>query len=197
MSNVIIGKPNIVLIGGGGHCSSVIDIIEKEGRYNILGILDNKQGELLGYPIIGDDSLINELISDNTFFIITVGQIKTYEIRERIAKKLEESKAKLATIISPLAYVSKHADIGVGTIVMHGSIVNAQAKVGKHCILNTKSNIEHGVVINDFCHISTCVVVNGDSTIGRGVFLGSNSTISNGIIIKEDSIISAGKFVKK
>ncbi len=194
-----IDKPYIVLIGGGGHCVSVIDVIEKEDKYIIKGILDSNKEEsnVLGYPILGRDEKISELIDENTYFLITVGQIKNYSIRKKISEKLNKSKAKLATVISPYAYVSSHAIIKEGSVVMHQAFVNAKSIVGKHCIINTKANIEHGVEVKDFCHISTCSVINGDSFVEEGTFIGSNATISNGVIIKKDSVISAGKFIKK
>ena len=189
---------NIVLVGGGGHCISVIDIIENGNEFNILGILDSnsKENNLLGYKILGGDNLIPELVNENTYFLITVGQVKSYSIRKKISKILIENNAKLATVISSLAYVSNHASIEEGTVIMNQAVVNAKSKIGKNCIINTMSNIEHGVLIGDFCHISTCAVVNGESVIGNGTFIGSNATISNGISIKDNSIISAGKFVK-
>ena len=191
-------KPNLVLIGGGGHCISVIDIIENGNEFNILGILDSNiiENNILGYKILGGDDLIPELVNENTYFLITVGQIKSYSIRKKISKILTENNAKLATVISSLAYVSKHASIEEGTVIMNHAVVNAKSKIGKNCIINTMSNIEHGVLIGDFCHISTCAVVNGESVIGNDTFIGSNATISNNIIIKENSIISAGKFIK-
>ena len=191
-------KKNIVLIGGGGHCISAIDIIENENKFNILGILDSniKENNILGYKILGGDNLIPELVNKDTYFLITVGQIKSYSTRKKIAKILIENKAKLATIISTLAYVSKHATVGEGSIIMNGAVVNAKSTIGKNCIINTKSNVEHGVSIGDFCHLSTCAVINGDSVIGNGTFIGSNATISNEVSIKENSIISAGKFIK-
>ena len=191
-------KPNLVLIGGGGHCVSVIDIIENGNKFNILGILDSDiiENNILGYKILGDDNLITELVNENTYFLITVGQIKSCSVRKKISKILKQNNAKLATIISSLGYVSKHAQIGEGTVIMKHALVNAKSKIGKNCIINTKSNIEHGVIIGDFCHISTCAVVNGDSIVEKGSFIGSNATISNNIIIKDSSIISAGKFIR-
>lgn len=191
-------KPNIVLIGGGGHCVSIIDIIENDNKFNILGILDSniKKNNLLGYKILGGDNLIPQLVNENTYFLITIGQIKKYTTRKNIAKILKENNARLATIISSLAYVSRHAHIEEGTVIMNHAVVNAKSRVGKNCIINTKSNIEHGVKIGDFCHISTCAVINGESSVGKGSFIGSNATISNGISIKDNSIISAGKFIK-
>lgn len=192
-------KKNIVLVGGGGHCISVIDVIENGTDFNILGILDSQADEkdVLGYPILGGDNLIPELVNINTYFLITVGQIKSCSVRKKIANILAENNANLATVISSLAYVSKHAEIGEGTIIMNHAIVNAKSKIGKNCIINTKSNIEHGALVEEFCHISTCAVINGDSVIGHGSFIGSNATISNGANIKENSIVSAGKFVKQ
>ena len=191
-------KPNIILIGGGGHCVSVIDVIENDNKFNILGILDSniKENNVLGYKILGGDNLIPELVNENTYFLITVGQIKSYSTRKKIAEILIKNKAKLATIVSTLAYVSKHATIGEGSIIMNGAVVNAKSTIGKNCIINTKSNVEHGVSIGDFCHLSTCAVINGDSVIENGTFIGSNATISNDVSIKENSIISAGKFIK-
>ena len=191
-------KKNIVLVGGGGHCISVIDVVENENKYNILGILDSniRENNILGYKVLGGDILIPELVNENTYFLITVGQISNYSARKTISKKLAENNAKYATVISPLAYVSKHSHIQEGTVIMNHAVVNAKSIIGKNCIINTKSNIEHGVIIGDFCHISTCAVINGDSVVEKGSFIGSNATISHGILIKENSIISAGKFIK-
>jgi sugar O-acyltransferase (sialic acid O-acetyltransferase NeuD family) len=191
-------RKNIVLVGGGGHCISIIDVIENGTDFNILGILDSniRENNILGYKILGDDNLIPELVNQNTYFLITVGQIKSCAVRRNIAKTLTENNAKLATVISSLAYVSKHAYIEEGSVIMNHAVVNAKSKIGKNCIINTKSNIEHGVLIGEFCHISTCAVINGDCVVGSGTFIGSNATISNNVSIKENSIIGAGKFIK-
>ena len=191
-------KHNIILIGGGGHCLSVIDVVEQEDKYNIKGILDDtKKGDVLGYPILGNRDLVKELSTEGVFFLITIGQIKSSSTREDIALLLDSCKANLATVISPLAYISKHATIGEGSVIMHNAIINTKAKVGKHCIINTKANIEHNVQIGDFCHISTCATINGDTIVGKRTFIGSNATISNNITIVEKSIISAGNFIKR
>lgn len=191
-------KKDLILIGGGGHCVSVIDVIEQQGLFNIKGILDSnsKNKNILGYPILGGDDLIPKLVNKNTFFLITVGQIKSSKIRRKIAQNLKRNSAKLATLISSYSYVSKHSSIGEGTVIMNGAIVNANTKIGINCIINTKSNIEHDVSIGDFCHISTGAIVNGNSIIGKDTFVGSNSTISNNIYLKDNSIISAGEFIK-
>ncbi len=190
-------KP-LVLIGGGGHCKSVIDVAESAG-YTILGVLDQPERvgqEILGYKFIGTDDDI-PIYANNAEFVITVGQIKNNTIRHHIAELVEKSKGKFATIIANDAYLSKHAEVGEGTVIHHKAIVNAGAKIGKNCIINTMVNIEHDAQIGDFCHISTGTMVNGETKVGHDTFVGSGSTLYNCIEIAEYSIIPAGSVVRK
>ena len=156
-------KP-LILVGGGGHCKSVIDVADSAG-YSILGILDRPEEvgkKVLSYDVIGTDDDMAKYV-DQAEFIVTVGQIKSPDLRIKLHKMLEQVGAKMATIVASTAHVSKYAQLGVGTVVMHQAVVNADAKVGKGCIINTFANIEHDVVIGDYCHISTGAMVNGGS----------------------------------
>lgn len=192
-------KP-ILLIGGGGHCKACIDVIEQEGKYQIVGIIDviEKAGKkILGYSIIGTDDDLPELIKQYPYALITVGQIKSANSRKRIFEKLKRLNAKLPVIKSPLSYVSSHASVLDGTIVMHHAIVNADAKIGRNCIINSNALVEHESTIGDFCHISTSAIINGQVNVGGECFVGSGSTIINNVSIADNVIVPAGKTVYK
>jgi sugar O-acyltransferase (sialic acid O-acetyltransferase NeuD family) len=186
----------IFLIGGGGHCKSCIDVIENENKYKIIGIIDKKKNLLLNYKVFPESYLNKKLIKNNYTFV-TVGHIKNYKIRVKLFNKLKNLGFKIPTIISPSAYISKHAIVGQGAIVMHGVIVNAGATIGNNCIINTNSLIEHDVKIGDHTHISTEATINGGVTIGDKVFIGSRSIIKDNISIGECSIVGAGLYIKK
>jgi sugar O-acyltransferase (sialic acid O-acetyltransferase NeuD family) len=181
----------LYLIGGGGHCKSCIDVIESTGEYEIQGIFDlpEKVGDkILGYRIIDTDENICKYQTENTNFLITLGQIKSSTLRE----KMFSLKLPLATIISPRSHVSKHAKLGVGTIIMHDALVNAGAEIGDNCIINTKALIEHDAKIGNHCHISTSAVVNGDCVVGDRTFIGSNTVLKNGLTVEADQLITYG-----
>lgn len=189
---------NLILIGGGGHCKSVIDVAVSSG-YNILGILDMPEDigkSVLDYKVIGTDDDIPQF-ADKAEFIITVGFIKSPAIRMRIFDKVREAGGKLATIIASTAHVSRYASLGEGTVIMHQAVVNAGAKIGENCIINTFCNIEHDAVIGGQCHISTGTMVNGDCKVGKMCFIGSQSVLANGISICDDVIVGAGSLVRK
>ena len=191
-------KKPLILVGGGGHCKSVIDVAESAG-YTILGILDKPEEvgkKVLNYKIIGIDDDIPQYV-DKAEFVITVGQIKSSAIRKKIAERIEAAGGKLATIIASDATVSKYATIGEGTVILHKCVVNADARIGKNCIINTMANIEHEVEIGDFCHISTGVMVNGMTKVGDDTFIGSGSVLYNCIEVPSNSIIPAGTIVRK
>jgi len=188
----------IILIGAGGHCVSCVDVIEMQRKFKIVGLIDNKKKNfLLNYKIIGRDKELKKFSKKIQYALITAGHIKNSKIREKLFKKVSNYGFKFPSIISPLSYVSKHAIIGEGTIVMHGSIINAGVKIGKNCIINSKSLIEHDVVIEDHCHISTRSTVNGNVMIKKNSFVGSCSIIKQNLKIGKNCFINANLFLKK
>ena len=191
-------KKNLILLGGGGHCKSVIEVAESAG-YKILGVLDKPEEvgkQALDYKVIGTDDDIPHYI-EKAEFVITVGFIKNPAIRIKLYNKVKEVGGKLATIIASSAHVSKYAMLSEGTVIMHQAVVNAGAKIGVNSIINTFANIEHDAQIGDQCHISTGAMVNGDCKVGDRCFIGSQSVLANGIEIGDDIIVGAGSFVRK
>jgi sugar O-acyltransferase (sialic acid O-acetyltransferase NeuD family) len=191
-------KESIILIGAGGHARSCIDVIEAEGRFSIHGLLDlpGKVGTfLLGYPVIGSDEDIERLSGQCKNFVVAVGQIQSPAQRIALYERVSRCQADLPTIISPVAYVSKHAQLGAGTIVMHQVVINANATIGLNCILNTGCIVEHDAVVGDFCHISTSAVLNGGVAVGRGSFIGSNATVNEGVHVGEGIVVGANSVV--
>jgi len=190
-------KEKILLVGGGGHCKSVIDVIEAEDRYNIAGIIDREEllgQKVLGYEVIGCDYDLEKLFTTYKKAIVTVGQIKSNLLRVKLFDILKTIGYELPVIKSPLAYVSKHSSIDEGSIIMHQALVNADVKIGKNCIINTKALIEHDSVIEDNCHISTASVINGGVVVKEGTFFGSNATSRESIEVS--GFIKAGGLQK-
>lgn len=186
-------KPEIILVGGGGHCNSCIDVIEQENKFRIAGVVDAQKngGYVLGYPVLGSDKDLADLRKTYDYALVTIGQIKTPEIRIKLYQQLMLMGFILPTIISPRAYVSSHSVILDGSIVMHDVVINAQARIGSNCIINTKSLIEHDSKIGNHCHISTGAIVNGNVVVGNGAFVGSNAVVRHSVRINDNFFIQA------
>lgn len=190
----------IILIGNGGHARACIDVIEMARGYKISGLVAKDKDhneENMGYPIIGTDDDLPYLRKKYNNAIVTVGQIKSPLIRIKLFQLLNDLNFFLPAIISSRSYVSRHAQIGKGTIVMHGAIVNANARIGNNCIINNRTLIEHDTVIGDHCHIATGTIVNGEVTVGSECFIGSGSITKQCISIGDNCVIGAGVVLKR
>lgn len=189
----------LILLGGGGHCRSSIDVIEAERSFAIRGIVDRQQPtaeELLGYPCLGSDEDLPALLSLEPHALVTVGQIRSAAARVRLYGLLKSSGAVLPAIVSPHAHISVHGGVEEGTMVFHGAIVNARAHVGRNCIVNTRALVEHDTVIGDHCHVSTGAIVNGGCSVGPQTFIGSGAVVYHGVRIGMGCVIAAGTVVK-
>ena len=185
----------IILIGGGNHCKSVIDVIEQQNQFEIAGVVDKQEllgSKILGYQVIGNDFDLESLAKKYHYALITAGQIKSPSLRIKLFDLATKAGFTLPNIISPNAYVSRHSSIGNGVVVMHNAVVNASASIGDNCIINSKALIEHDCLISKHCHISTNATINGGVTVESGCFVGSSATTKELITISENSFIKAG-----
>ena len=195
-----MSKPGLILLGAGGHANACIDVIEQHGQYEIAGLVgmpEEAKSEILGYSVIASDRDLPELAKSYRYALVTVGQIGSAENRIRLYRLATELGFEMPAIVSPLAYASRHAAIGAGTIVMHGAIINAGARLGANCIVNTSALVEHDATIGDHCHISTGAILNGNVRLGAGSFVGSGSTIREGVALGKACIVGMGVAVRR
>jgi sugar O-acyltransferase (sialic acid O-acetyltransferase NeuD family) len=189
-----VAKVALLLIGGGGHARSVIDVIEAHQGYQIAGVVEaNPAIELVGgYQVLGQDPDLPGLVKKTPHCLITLGQIDSGQIRQILFEKALQLGAQFPVLVSPLAYVSPHARIGAGSVVMHHALVNSGASVGRNAIVNSKALVEHDAVIGDHTHVATGAIVNGEVQIGHGCLIGSGAVIKQGVQIANNVIIGAG-----
>ena len=188
-------RKNLILIGAGGHARSCIDVIEQEGEFKITGLvgLDSELGlQVNGYEVIATDKNLSTLIGKAQFALIALGQISSPETRVSLYQRALKARFEIAKVVSPLAYVSPSAQIGKGTIVMHGAIINAGVKVGSNCIINSRALLEHDTQVLDNCHISTGAILNGGVLVEEGCFIGSGTIVKEGVSIGERSVVGIG-----
>jgi sugar O-acyltransferase (sialic acid O-acetyltransferase NeuD family) len=195
-----MNKENIILIGAGGHALSCIDVIEQENKYNIhglVGLKDEVGKRISGYNVIAtQDELVN-LSKDFRYAFIAIGQIKNVKLRIDLYESVLNTGFKIPSIISPQSFISRTVQVGEGTIIMNGVILNSGVRIGNNCIINSKALIEHGTQVADHCHISTGAILNGDCVVESKSFVGSGAIVKHGITIKTSSFVNMGKIVTK
>lgn len=175
----------INLFGASGHAKVIKDIIEAQG--DKLGCLYDdapRCEEIHGKPVYkASDTKVDGSL------IISIG---ANNVRKLISEKYNNF---YAIAIHPQAIVAPTVEVGAGTVVMHGAIIQSDAYIGKHCIVNTGASIDHECIIEDFVHVSPHATLCGNVKVGEGSWIGAGSTIIPGIKIGKWCVIGAGSVV--
>jgi len=189
----------LVLIGGGGHCKSVLDAALKMNIFEEIVITDPeiKPGsQILGCSVVGDDSCLDQLLHDGfDCAFITVGSVRVNPLREKLANKAASLGFRFPVIQDPSAIVADSAIIGDGTFIGKNVVINAEANIGKHCIVNTGAIIEHECCIGDFSHISVGTILCGEVSVGNNCMIGAGSTVIQCLNIGNNVVIGANSTV--
>lgn len=188
-------KSKLLIIGAGGHGKVVAEIALKMNRWSQVAFLDNNENRrtALKLDVIGKSDDAFSYICEYDLFVA----IGDNRIREELQGKLEKAGANLPVLIHPQSIVSENVSIGMGTVLMAGSIINCCCKVGKGCIVNTAATIDHDSVIEDFVHLSPGTHLAGNVRIGTGTWIGIGGLVSNNVSIIPRGIIGAGAVVIK
>lgn len=181
----------LVVIGAGGHGKVIADIALRNGYSDLSFVDDYATGQCMNFPIIGNTELLENLNDGKTDFVIAIGNNKT---RSMIAERYHVHWVKL---IHPSAQIAYGVEIGEGTVVMAGAVINPDAKVGKHCIVNTCAVVEHDNCLGDYVHVSPNAALGGTVHVGRKSHIGIGAAVRNNITIANDTVIGAGAVVVK
>lgn len=193
----------IVLIGGGGHCRSVLDSLLSDGSYSEILITDNSYSAgstIMGCKVVGTDDILQDLYDSGVkYTFITIGSIGRKGDVLRRQKAFERAKKigfAFPNIIDPSAVISKYTHLKEGVYVGKRAVINTGVSVGAMSIINTGAIVEHDCSIGSFAHVSVGVVICGQCSIGDYAFVGTNASIIQCIKIGDGSIIGAGAVVK-
>ena len=190
---------NIVIIGSSGWAKNVIDVIEKEGKYKIMGLIDpyRKIGEAtLGYEVLGKETDLPTLYEKYNLHGVFVAIGDNY-IRTIVVEKLHSilTEVEFISAIHPNAILGKDVVVGSGTVLMAGVVVDSCSQIGSFCILNTNSSLGHDSIMHDFSSLAPNAATGGSCVLGGCSAISIGATVIHGVSVGEHTIIGAGSVV--
>jgi len=189
----------IVIVGAGGSGKDIFATIlrcnKKSKEYEVLGFIDDdpklKGKKVLGKKVLGGLGWFDNK-KKNVYCIVAIGDSS---IRKKIVKKLELKNVNFLTLIDPSVSYPKGLQIGKGSIIQAGSIINPDTKIGEQVFINLDSTIGHDCILEDFVTISTGIHLNGDCYVGEGAYIGTGTVTKDNIKIGKWSVIGAGSVI--
>lgn len=188
-------KDSLLIIGASGHGKVVADIALKMNRWKYIAFLDDDATKkaVMGLEVIGNTLDAFTCIGKSDIFVA----IGNNFMRENFQEKLETEGANIPVLVHPNAIIGGQVELGNGTVVMAGVVINCCTKIGKGCIINTGATLDHDNDIEDYAHISPGVHAAGAVKIGKRTWLGVGSIVSNNVNVTNDCMIGAGAVVIK
>ncbi len=191
----------ILLIGGGGYCKQVIEIIREDSLFDDIGIVEKDntdEYDVLGEKIVGADYDLEHLFCDgwNNAFV-SLGSVGNTKGRRKIFNILKEIGFFLPPIISKSANVAKSATVRDCSIIHQGAIIDADVSIGCCSIINKGCILSHDCIIGDFVHVSPGCTLLGNVKIGDDSHIGAASSVREGISIGKETMIGMGSIVVK
>lgn len=186
---------SLIIIGASGHGKVVADIAMKMNKWKNISFLDDNLSlkTIMGIPVIGSSANVVEHTKHSDFFV-AIGNNST---RERIQEGLLAQGTSIVSLVHPSAIIGTDVNVGIGTAIMAGVVINSSSVVGKGCIINSNSGLDHDNNIGDYVHISPRTHLAGTVKVGKGSWLGIGSVVSNNINICSGCKIGAGAVVVK
>jgi UDP-perosamine 4-acetyltransferase len=190
----------VIGLGAGGHAKVVIEILQADDGYELVGLLDRKPDlqnqRVLGVPVLGNDELLPILKNEGIrHFFVGLGSIGDTTPRRRLFELAWHYDMQPVNAIHPQAIVSPSADAGQGVTMMAGAVLNACASLGANVVINTGAIVEHDCVIGDHVHIATGAKLASTVQVGAGAHIGAGATVRQCLTIGAGAIIGAGAVV--
>lgn len=194
-----MAEGKLLLVGGGGHCRSVLDCVLRSGVYEAVGIVERDgapQAPVLGVPVVGHDADLPHLRSEGwQSAAVTLGSVGDPSRRRALFEQLKALGFALPVLADPSAVVSAHVEIAEGVFLGKRTVVNAGVEIGACAIVNTGAVVEHDCRIGAFCHISPDAVLCGAVEVEENAHVGAGAVVIQGVRIGRGAIVGAGAVI--
>jgi sugar O-acyltransferase (sialic acid O-acetyltransferase NeuD family) len=190
---------DIVIVGASGHAKVILDIVEKQSGFNVIGLIDTFKpaGEkFFDYEVLGNETKLKSLVSEHGVDggIVAIGDNWTrYEVVQRILSIVPEFA--FVAAVHPSANAARGVAVGRGTVIMAGVSINSDSHIGDFCIVNTNASIDHDNIIHDYASLAPGATTGGDVTIEAFSAVSMGAKVVHGRTIGAHTVIGAGSTV--
>jgi sugar O-acyltransferase (sialic acid O-acetyltransferase NeuD family) len=194
-------KTPTIILGTGTHAKVVIEIIEEEGKLDIIGVCSSDPSapsSLCGYKYLGSFDIFETLNRQNEIKVVNgLGGWADVSFRTQIFTEIKSLGYQFATIIHPSATISKSATIGEGSMVGSNVNIMVDAKIGLNVIVSSSSLISHDSILEDHVLISGGVNIGANVIIESEAIVAFSAIVGSRKIVGRKSIVATGAVVMK
>jgi sugar O-acyltransferase (sialic acid O-acetyltransferase NeuD family) len=187
----------LIIIGTGGHAKVVFSIAHKLG-YEVIGFFDDiniDKKTFMDRMVIHKWEELFDQYAGNIKIVVAVGNNFN---RQKLVEKIQiNSNFSFVSLIDPETIISHDVQIGKGSVIMPGSIINIGTQIGDHCIINTGAQLDHGCFMDNFSSLGPGSICGGDVHIGRYSAVCLGAKVIEKVVVGHNSILGANSLLLK
>lgn len=184
----------LAVLGASGHGKVVADTAQCCG-WDLVEFFDDAWPARTNngsWSVVGDSAAMLARFQDYDGVIVAIGN---NAVRCMKLVALIDAAAPVVSLIHPMAFVSRYASIGPGSVVFAAAVVNADAKIGFGAILNTGCSVDHDCLLGEAIHISPGARLAGAVSVGDQSWIGIGASVKQLVSIGREVVVGSGASV--
>ena len=191
----------LIIVGDSAFAEIAHEYFDADSDYTVVGFSVEaaylKQSELHGLPVVPFETLEQHFApGDHEVFVATT-YTQLNRLRARLSAQAKARGYKLASYISPRAFVWRNVALGEHCFIFEDNTVQPFVSIGDNVVLWSGNHIGHHSVVKSHCFIASHVVVSGFCTVGEYSFLGVNATLANNVNVGRDNWVGPNVVLMK
>ena len=186
----------IIVIGSGGHARSLLGLLARL-RLDVAGLVSADSVAIGAHVVLGDDDWLERHGSTGVQLVNGIGSAGPTTVRRKVFDRFAAVGFGFITLVDPHADHDRDLEIGEGSQILKGALIQPNVQLGRNVIINTGTIIEHDCVVGDHAHVATGCVLTGGVVVESGAHVGAGSVVRQGIRIGRDAVVGAGSVVTK
>lgn len=186
----------VLMVGSGGHGRVLADIIRRSSEIRLVGIIDDiavAGTQKLGSTVLGGSAELPRIMAQTGCrrLVLAIGHNgRRLELAERIESLCEG--VVWQSLCHPSVIVGENVEIGPGSVVTAGAVINPGSHLGRHCIVNTSAVVDHDCRLGDGSSLGPGALLGGWVTLGEGAIVAIGATVINGLQLGAHCLLGAG-----
>jgi len=197
----IMKKRKLVIVGDSAFAEIAREYFDVDTDYEVVAFAVEeaylKQNALHGLPVVAFEQLDALYPPQEHDVFVAVVYTQLNRLRTRLAAAAKDKGYRLASYVSPRAFVWRNVKLGEHVFIFEDNTVQPFVEIGDNVVLWSGNHIGHHSKLRANIFVSSHVVISGFCDIGENCFLGVNATIANNVTIGKDNWVGPGMTLMK
>ncbi|MGG5824038.1 acetyltransferase [Falsiroseomonas sp. HW251] len=191
----------LVLIGDSAFAEVAHEYFEADTSYRVAAFAVERaflrRENLRGLPVVSLEDMAARFPPETHDAYAAVVYTQLNRLRTRLAAAAQAMGYRLASYVSPRAFVSPSAQLGEHCFVFEANVIQSFVDVGPNVVLWSGNHIGHHSRIGANVFVSSHVVISGFCDVGENCFLGVNAAVGNNLRIASDCWVGPGIVISR